>query len=65
MSIFNRKKKRGTNVPEQQSVPPMPTPERGCFNCKHTNKTYKDEPCCDCDPLTKIPDKWEPKEPTP
>ena len=63
MKWFKRKKKRGTNVPEQKSVPPMPKPaERCCYNCKHTNKSFKDEPCCDCDPLTKIPDKWEPAD---
>lgn len=23
--------------------------ERGCWNCKHTNKGFDEDPCCWCD----------------
>ena len=31
---------------------------RACFNCKHTDKGYEDEPCCYCDSFS----EWEAKE---
>ena len=34
--------------------------ERGCWNCKHTNQSYEDLPCCWCDSPELY--EWEPKE---
>ena len=33
-------------------------PECGCWNCKHTNLSYDEVPCCWCDDT----EEWEPKE---
>ena len=30
----------------------------GCHDCKHTNKSYDEEPCCYCD----LNSEWEAKE---
>lgn len=35
------------------------TDDRGCWNCKHTNLTFDDEPCCWCD---KNINGWEAQE---
>lgn len=32
--------------------------ERGCWSCKHTDKSYDEEPCCYCDALS----EWEATE---
>jgi hypothetical protein len=32
-------------------------PERGCFNCKHTNRGFDEDPCFHCENNS----GWEPK----
>ena len=34
--------------------------DRGCWNCKHTNKSFEDLPCCWCDGPNLY--EWEPEE---
>ena len=36
--------------------------ERCCDNCKHTDKSHKDEPCARCECVNGIPDHWEAME---
>ena len=36
---------------------PAPTLKRGCGNCKHTDKSFDEDPCCYCDRAS----DWEAK----
>ena len=47
-SIFRKLFKKKRVVPD----------DGGCWNCKHTNLTFHDVPCCWCDKYS----EWEPQK---